>query len=96
MIGLLGTARLDLAEGLVLLVVGYGLVYFLWVQIAGAALTRRERAHVRATHDDPDRPRHDLFVLVPCRDEELVVEATTRAAGPGRQLGGRGDRRRVH
>lgn len=79
MIELLGTVRLDLAEGLVLLIVGYGLVYFLWVQIAGAALTRRERAHVRATHADPDRRRHDLFVLVPCRDEELVVEATTRA-----------------
>jgi len=79
MIELLGTVRLDLAEGLVLLIVGYGLVYFLWVQIAGAALTRRERAHVRTTHEDPDRRRHDLFVLVPCRDEELVVEATTRA-----------------
>ena len=52
MIGLLGTARLDLAEGLVLLVVGYGLVYLLWVRIAGRAMRRRARAREEPSHAD--------------------------------------------
>jgi 1,2-diacylglycerol 3-beta-glucosyltransferase len=68
----------------VVLVLGYGLTYFLALQLAGLRLTRRERRR----HDDAATlaglPPPAFYFLVPCLDEEAVIAETVRnLAGQG-------------
>ncbi|HWK92728.1 MAG TPA: glycosyltransferase family 2 protein [Luteimicrobium sp.] len=64
----------------VLLVIGYGFVYFVVLQVAGAWLASRERrAEARRDRTASPSAPPTFYFLVPCRDEEAVIGETVRS-----------------